>query len=142
MTGIDASHGRALLLALMGLALIACQRDPTGRDGSLRAREFEDIIVELRTAERELQREHEAHRPPGELEDHFAQRRAEILERHGATEDDLLDFIERHHAHPGLMADIWERIAERLRTRPDEPARGPSPEPFPDEPIPPLEVPW
>lgn len=109
---------RWALLALVPLVLSGCQRDPTGRDGGLRTDEFVNVIVELRTAERELERDEAL--PSDSMEVEFERRRTEILERYGATEDDLLDYVQRHHTRPGLMADVWDTITNRLRTSPEE----------------------
>lgn len=101
-----------LVLAMVGLSLGACQQDPTGRDGTLTANEFVDIIVAIRTAELEAQAEELG----DDVEEEFARRKAEILERHNATEADLHEFMEHHYARPGLMSAVWDSIAHRLRT--------------------------
>jgi hypothetical protein len=101
-----------LILAMVGLSAGSCRQDPTGRDGTLRASEFVDIIVAIRTAELEAQ----AGELGDDVEEAFARRKAEILDRHNATEADLHEFMEHHYAQPGLMSAVWDSIAHRLRT--------------------------
>lgn len=63
-----------------------------------------DIYVELRIAE------HEA-----ESREDFDTRAKAILAQHGATADDVLEFVERRGTDVRLMARVWSEIEERLR---------------------------
>jgi hypothetical protein len=47
----------------------------------------------------------------GELDDAL---RAEVLERNGVSEEDLLAFVELHGEDVSLMQDIWDEIESRM----------------------------
>lgn len=109
--------GPLLGISLLCLLLVgaACgEREPTGGDRSLTPAEFIDVIVALREAEREVEREV----APDSVAVEFARRRSEILARHGVTADAVREFVERHHRRPGVMSTVWDSIAHRLRTEP------------------------
>jgi hypothetical protein len=117
-----------LTLGLTALALVlgvgACEREPTGGDRALTPAEFIEVIVALREAELEVERE--VH--PDSVEVEFARRRDEIFERYGVGPEGVRAFVERYHDRPGVMSSVWDSIAHRLRTRPsDEPVEGPYP---------------
>jgi len=102
----------------LGLATTGCgEREPTAGDARLRTNEFIEIIVALRNAELELDRT----MPADSIEAEFARRKAAILEQYSATDDDVRAFVERHHARPGFMAEVWDTIAQRLRAEPPAP---------------------
>lgn len=63
-----------------------------------------DIYVELRLAE------HDA-----ESREDFDARAEAILAQHGATADDVLEFVDRHGTDVRLMVRVWSEIEERLR---------------------------
>jgi hypothetical protein len=114
----------SVTLTVIAVSMLACQRDPTGRDGGLRASEFVEIIVAIRTAEREVLRDAEPGTPPDSVRARFERSRDEILQRHGATEESLLRFVDDHHARPRVMAAVWDSITNRLRTPPDQVEEG------------------
>lgn len=107
-----------LLLGILATtALAACgDREPTGGEVRIGAGQFVEIIVALRTAEREVERTV----PPDSVQPAFARRKSEILARHGVTEEDVRAFVERHHARPGFMVEVWDTIAQRLRSQPPD----------------------
>jgi hypothetical protein len=126
----DGSAGRwRLILGLTVLTLLlvlsaGCEREPTGGDRALTPAEFIEVIVALREAELEVERE--AH--PDSVEVEFVRRREEIFERFGVGPEGVRAFVERYHDRPGVMSSVWDSIAHRLRTRPsDEPVDGPYP---------------
>ncbi len=118
-------HAPWVIATGLGLATIAAcgDREPTGRDARLGKTEFVEIIVALRTAEQEAERS----MPTDSVEIEFARQKAAILERYGATDDDVRAFVERHHARPGFMAEVWDTIAQRLRAQPPDPTADPAP---------------
>jgi hypothetical protein len=119
--------GVILGLAVLGLLLgmsAGCEREPTGGDRALTPAEFIEVIVALREAELEVEREVN----PDSVEVEFARRREEIFERYGVGPEGVRAFVERHYHRPGVMSSVWDSIAHRLRTRPsDEPVEGPYP---------------
>jgi hypothetical protein len=108
---------RWLVGALLSLLFVGCDGlAPTSRDGGLTKAQFVDVIVALREAEREIIQEvagDSAH-----IE--FAQRKDEILERHGVSEEDLRQFVARHRDRPALVTDAWDQIAQRLGVRTED----------------------
>jgi hypothetical protein len=127
-TGGGGARQWGLIPGLIALALVlglgACEREPTGGDRALTPAEFIEVIVALREAELEVERE--VH--PDSVEVEFARRRDEIFERYGVGPEGVRAFVERYHDRPGVMSSVWDSIAHRLRTRPsDEPVEGPYP---------------
>lgn len=106
-----------LAAAVLPLIVSGCNAvEPTARDGELTRDQFVDVIVALREAEQELVQE----APADSLQPRFIQRRDEILAEHGVTADDLRTFVRRHQERPSVMAEMWERIAERLGPTPSD----------------------
>jgi hypothetical protein len=103
--------------ALLPLVLVGCDAlAPTSRDGGLTKAQFVDVIVALREAEREIIQDvtsDSAHVA-------FAERRDEILQRHGVSEEDLRQFVARHRDRPALVTDAWDQIAQRLGVRTED----------------------
>jgi hypothetical protein len=114
--------GRLLGVSLLALVLAVAgcgEREPTGGDRALTPAEFIEVIVALREAEWEVEKDV----APADAEVEFDRRKAEILARHGVTAEGVRAFIDRHHGRPGLMASVWDSIANRLRIDPsDHPA--------------------
>ncbi len=75
---------------------------------ALSSEQFIDVIVSLREAEREVADEDSA----AAL---FEERKRVILERHGATEDQLRAFIVRHRGELPVLQAAWDTITERLK---------------------------
>jgi hypothetical protein len=116
--------------ALLSLLLVGCDAlAPTSRDGGLNKAQFVDVIVALREAEREIIQEVTS--DSAHIE--FAQRKDEILRRHGVSEEDLHQFVARHRDRPALVTDAWDQIAQRLGVRTEHIMEGmPSMEALPD----------
>jgi hypothetical protein len=108
---------RWLAAALLPLILVGCDAlAPPARDGRLTTAQFVDVIVALREAEREIAQE-----VTGDSADTvFAERRDEILERHGVSEGDVRQFVTRHRDRPAIMTDTWDQIAQRLGVRTED----------------------
>lgn len=112
-----------LLLALLALAIVpmlACADDDAPVTGLTRET-FADVIVELRTAEREALGTDSASAV-------YERRKAEILERHGTSEAELREFVQGSTRDLQELEDLWEEIADRLR----EPLLPDSADPAPD----------
>jgi hypothetical protein len=108
----------AWLLAILVLTAIACGEPGRGIvEGEITATEFIEVIVALRQAESELDRD----APPDSAAAAFARRRDEILARHGVTEAAVREFVARTHHRPDLVASIWDSINSRLRTELGDP---------------------
>jgi hypothetical protein len=60
----------------------------------------------------------------GELDDAL---RAEVLERNGVSEEELVAFVELHGEDVSLMQDIWDEIESRMD------ASGPTPDSVPGD---------
>jgi hypothetical protein len=94
----------ALTLAAGLLLLLAgCpSADPAGSQ-SIQREQFVQVVVELRQAEQQ------ARTAPD-----FEERKAEILARHGVTEEELMQFAARHGSEVRVMLEIWDTIHARL----------------------------
>lgn len=112
---------RPVALLILGLALatvpsLACENTGSTAEPGLTTEDFVAIVVALREAERELV-----------LEDSavvlFAERKAEILSRHGTTEEELRAFLQEFGKDPDALQQSWDSIADRLKHVP--PADGP-----------------
>jgi hypothetical protein len=44
-----------------------------------------------------------------------SERAQEIMKRRGITEEDLVEFAQRHRDDPKYLAEVWRRIEMRLR---------------------------
>lgn len=93
---------RPLLWVLLAAALALACENGVEAEAAERNR-FVDTYVDLRAAA--LVRDDET------LTDSA---RAAVLARHGATEDQLLDFVARHGSNLPFMRDIWNEIEVRL----------------------------
>jgi hypothetical protein len=132
-----ATPRRWTMTALLPLALSGCGAEPAAPGQALAPEKFVEIVVALRQAEREVERE--AH--PDSLEAEFERRKGEILDLHSATEEQVRAFMESHRDRPAVMAAAWDSIAQRLRpppsrteeerTRPEEYRPGEPPPPMP-----------
>lgn len=103
------------LLALAALAFLptGCASEPGDETGEALAPEsFVAIMVALRHAEREAIVTDSA-RPE------FERRKEAILAEHGATEEQLRDFVRLHQRDFALMNAIWDTIAQRLKYVPE-----------------------
>lgn len=98
-----------LAAALAVLAALGCGRgEATGADTGLTSEEFVEVVVELREAELAVMEEDSA-------QEMFVRRKAEILERHGTSEEEIRAFVATASRDlPGLEA-VWEEISGRLR---------------------------
>jgi hypothetical protein len=113
---------RAVLVALVAVLVVACgDRELTGRE-ELRPGQFVEIVVELRDADWETSQVED----PDSAAVEFERRKAEILERHGATEESLRRFVELYHRRPGMMSAVWDSISHRIQG----PASGESGDPY------------
>jgi hypothetical protein len=101
------------MAALVPFALWGCG-EPAAPDRTLAPGEFVDIIVALRQAEQDSNRE--AH--PDSVEIEFERKKLEILERHNATEEQVRGFMEGYRHKPKVIATAWDSIAHRLRMVP------------------------
>lgn len=97
---------RGLTAVLLGVSLVAC--DGRDADRALTPEAFADVIVELREAEREALKTDSAVAV-------YGRRKAEILERHGTTEEELRRFVEVSSRDLPLLDELWEDISLRLR---------------------------
>lgn len=101
---------------LLPLASACGATEPTNQDLVLKPAQFIDIVVAIRQAEPELA-DHDDESTVRE----FERRKAEILKEHGATEEALRNFVDRHYRRPGVLAAVWDSIANRLMvTAPDD----------------------
>lgn len=97
----------AALLAV--LATLGCGRgEATGADTGLTSQEFVEVIVELREAERAVMEEDSA-------QEMFVRRKAEILERHGTSEEEIRAFVAAASRDLPRLEGVWEEISGRLR---------------------------
>lgn len=111
-----ATLARGALLALL-LALGACGGDaaaPAPETGIARET-FIATYVDLRAA---TIRAHTVEIPD--------QDRAEILARHGVTEDDLLAFAEAHGEDVAYMRRVWDEVEARMDAARVDPGPGDS----------------
>lgn len=97
---------------LVVVVLSACgERDPTAQPRTPSRQEFVEVVVALREAERAVRDASD----PDSAAAAFEERKEEILERYGTTDAALRRFVERLHARPAVMAEVWDTIAQRLR---------------------------
>lgn len=108
--------------ATLLVALVAGCSTTEPEDIGLRTEAFVEIIVELRIAD------HQTADPAT-----FERRKAEILERHGATPQDLAAFVQRHGDDVAHLSAVWDTIEQRLsRTEADSTTDTLSAGPTPD----------
>lgn len=112
------SRLRSVVLLILGLTLstvpaLACDEGKTTAETGLMAEDFVAIVVALREAEREVTNEDSAIAL-------FAERKAQILSRHGTTEEELRAFLLGHGDDPDALRQSWDGIAERLKHVPPE----------------------
>jgi hypothetical protein len=92
---------------------VGCAREPTDQVGTgLTPESFVEIMVALREAER-------AANATDSAGVEFEGRKERILAEHGATEEELRDFVRRHHGDFALMNRLWDSIAQRLKHVPE-----------------------
>jgi len=109
---------RALAIAALILAVPACGDRPRGAGADELARStFIDTYVDLRVAA--LRSEE------GQITDSA---RAEILQRHGVTEKDLVDFVTETAENFDFTRDLWNEIELRLDSVPPLPRDGVPPD--------------
>ena len=101
------------------LILTACGGDEA-TEPALSRDEFVEVIVDLREAERAVAEEDSA----AEL---FAARKAEILERHGTSEEEIREYVRASTGDLQGMADTWEEISGRLGRAADPDSTGMDP---------------
>lgn len=104
-------RGRRIRLAavLLAVAVQGCGRgEATGAGTGLTSEEFVEVIVELREAERAVMQEDSA-------QEIFARRKAEILERHATSEEEIRAFVATASQDLPKLEAVWEEISSRLR---------------------------
>lgn len=107
-----------LVLSIAALGSGCGQSDATAAaEEGVTTGEFVEIVTALREAEREVVRKDSA-------EALYAERKAEILGRHDATEADLRAFLERHGEDPVKLQEVWDTISQRLKHVPGDPDSG------------------
>lgn len=108
-----------ILVLAIGALMSGCgDSDATAAaEEGVTAGEFVEIVTALREAEREVVRKDSA-------EALYAERKAEILGRHDATEADLRAFLERHGEDPAKLQEVWDTISQRLKHVPGGPDAG------------------
>lgn len=103
---------RSLPLAPALLAAIlltgACADDATEAQAPLADAEFIEIMVELRQAEWEAESSDSA-------ADVFDRRKAEILDRHQTTEEEIREFVRITSGDLPRLNAIWDSISRQLR---------------------------
>jgi hypothetical protein len=98
----------ALLLAAVLLACRACElprESPAGGDAMSREA-FVSTYVDLRISALST--------PDAAIE---PSERSRILEEHGVTEDELLEFVDAHGADVDFMASVWTEVEDSLEAR-------------------------
>ena len=104
--------GNRLLLSALAAALVACDGSaPTeGAGPELSTETFVAVMVELRAAERDIL---------GAATDAdsaaFEARKAEILENHSTSEDEIRAFVERQAEDLDRLHALWETLSVALR---------------------------
>lgn len=94
----------AALAVALGLAtLMGCGDSGANPDGPVDPETFIATYVDLRMTALSTE--------IGELDDAL---RAEVLERNGVTEEDLVAFVELHGEDVSLMQEIWDEIESRM----------------------------
>ncbi|HUG41553.1 MAG TPA: hypothetical protein VMM12_13780 [Longimicrobiales bacterium] len=99
---------RAVLGLLIAATFAGCEREDATASGRLTPEAFADVIVELREAERDALETDSAMEV-------FARRKAEILERHRTSEEEIRAFVADPRHDVRMLADVWEEISNRLR---------------------------
>jgi hypothetical protein len=109
-----ASWGRILFLALLptllALASTGCgtdRADAVRENTSIDTETFVEVYIALRRAAVET----------GDSTADFEARKRVILERHGVSGQDLLDYVERHGRDFAAMSTVWDTIYRRLGRR-------------------------
>ena len=103
--------GRALRVSvvLLVIAVQGCGRgEATGAETGLTSEEFVEVMVELREAERAVMQEDSA-------QERFVRRKAEILERHGTSEEEIRAYVATAAQDLPKLEAVWEEISSRLR---------------------------
>jgi hypothetical protein len=118
MTNSQTSR-RWLMAVFLPLGILACG-EPETRNRTLQPAEFVDVVVALRQAELEMVGEVD----PDSLGVMWERRKAEILDHHGTTEDEVRTFLPLHRDRPGVVAEVWDSIAQRLRAPRAQPLEG------------------
>lgn len=73
--------------------------------------QFVEVVTELRRAGTELSgRDSAAAR--------YAERKREILSRHGVEEEELRQYLRSHQEDLGRIHEVWDTLGERLREAP------------------------
>lgn len=105
----------ARLGTLLLAGVVACDGGGEPAAPALGEQEFEDVMVELRLAEREA-----AATDSPRVE--FERRKQEVLERHGTSEEEIREFAREAARDLERLTAIWDRISARLRrpAGPDE----------------------
>ncbi len=93
----------ASLAFALGLTTVVACADSGAADGPMDPETFIATYVDLRMTALSTE--------VGELDDAL---RAEVLERNGASEEDLVAFVEIHGEDVALMQEIWDEIELRL----------------------------
>ena len=92
------------LAIVLGLTTVtACGGSGADADGLIDQETFIASYVDLRMTALGTE--------VGELDDAL---RAQVLERNGVSEGDLVDFVESHGEDVALMQDIWDEIESRM----------------------------
>ena len=102
------AHALSIALLALSAPIAGCGPDSTEATVELTREEFIAVMVELRQAEADLVEEDSAAA-------RFAVRKAEILERHGTTEDDLRAWTRAASSDVRALSGTWEEISARLR---------------------------
>jgi hypothetical protein len=102
---------RALLVVLL-VGLAACEREQY-EPGMITREQFIRVNVDLRSIPRNA--------------DDIEERRQQVLEEHGLTQEQILDFIERSNYTPEQLRRLWGEITDRLEElQPEHPPGGQS----------------
>lgn len=105
----------AAVVWVLAAGVLACgDGTPPEPEGGVDRQTFVETYVDLRVAAlRELRQ-----LPEGQ--------RREILERHGVTEEGLLEFAEHHGGDAAYMRDVWSEVEARLEEIRGTAYKGPS----------------
>jgi hypothetical protein len=100
---------RAFGLVFSALVLFACKEgNPAGGKSGLTKNQFIQVYTELRQAQTL------SHSAP-----EFQQRKQQILQKAGITEQDLHQFVNANLDDVTLLADVFDTISNRLSQPPD-----------------------
>ena len=101
-------------MVVLAAGALACDGGEAAvAETGLTSEEFVEVMVALREAERAVMQEDSA-------QELFVRRKAEILERHGTTEEEIRAFVTAAARDLPRLEAIWDEISSRLR-RPGEP---------------------